>query len=156
MHNYDLFIPALSKKVRDNDRSFQPDKLGATSKFRIAHTTIHVPESANHNEFVAIVAIDPKVTRSSRWTQERVSSQENYMLTPSQVLGLAKIKESSAIALMHSCEGYVSFRYITREMVREIRRIGTPLVGASHPGTLLEDYTDLQEIAGAYALESYV
>lgn len=148
MHNYDLFIPSTSKKIRDNDRSFQPDKLGATSKFRIAHTTIHVPESVNSNEFVSIVAIDPKVTRSSRWAQERVSSTENYMLTPSQVLSLASIKESSAIALTHASEGYVSFRYVSREIVREIRRIGTPLSGNSYPGMLLGDYTDLQMATG--------
>ena len=102
------------RKVRDEERRKTANKRGSKTKYFMAFVARRSKKSGKLFQ----VFIDPRMDNDGVCT-----SSEAYVLTKEAVADLEEFRRSTALNILTAPQNKVDFRWIPRDMLREIRRM---------------------------------
>ena len=111
--SYKIVLPSEHRKVRDDQRAMVSHEHGKKTKYRVAF----VARRNKKNGKLFHIAIDPRTFLGGH------TSPEVYALTKEAVADLEQFRRSTALNILTSPQNKVDFRWVSRDTVREIRKM---------------------------------
>ncbi len=124
--NYKIQLPTAFGKVTEGKRVNRSTTHGSKTKFKVAvvkrRSTITGPRGGKTYGRKYLVIVDPRRTGSDPF-----SSPEAYELTTKQIsdLGMNKGTSKASLDILEAPVNRVNFRWLSRDAVRQLRKIGT-------------------------------
>lgn len=117
---YKVEVPTTHRKIRDETRTNRANKRGSKTKYKIAFVTRKRKTKGKKNGRIFQLFVDP--TTRNDGEKKIITTTEAYELTREQVNVINEKKESTCLDILTSPVGKVDFRWISRDVLRTIRR----------------------------------